>query len=230
MPHKDLNTSVTVPLLLLLASLILGHLLLNYQKLETSLYTYLPNIISVRLLVTSCVLLILLSPFYAFQKTVKIITPKEREMLSELIRSSVESQWSLHQRNILNKQLKEIVNKEASRGFPFPTGRMYGKISVLYVSGIGIFSKFLEEAIVKIPTDQNINKLSAHKNDLIETMLNQQRSRLTATFTLLIKNYFSGSNSYRKEIIIKSFESKITTETTLQIKRIQSKIELHNAS
>ena len=60
----------------------------------------------------------------------------------------VETQYSLHQTNVLAKSFDELLQREAARGFNVPTGVLADTISDLYISEVGVYSKLLEDVII----------------------------------------------------------------------------------
>lgn len=144
MQKINVNISVTIPLLLTVSATLLGYLLSKIENVEKFLISYLQYKWSAWVLITSSFLLITLFPYYLFNRETRPLNKKERDNLLKTIKDMVEAKYSLHTRNVLDKNFEDILNSEASQGFDHPTGSLAGAISDLYISDIGVFSEFIE--------------------------------------------------------------------------------------
>jgi hypothetical protein len=222
MSHKDLNTSVSIPLLLIIVGTLLGYLLTHFENVEKFLISYLQYKLAAWSLIASGFLLITLIPYYFFNRSVKPLNKNERDVLLKNIRDMVKSQYSLHRKNVLAKNFDEMLNKEAARGFNRPTGTFAGAISDLYVLDISVFSKLLEDAISKVTSKINNKTLNEDLSVLINEMLTKHNSDIKVLFCSFIKSYYQNIEQEHINAMNTNFVFQADTETKQRIKYLLS--------
>lgn len=222
MPHKNLNTSVTIPLLLIIVATLLQYLLPPIESVEKTLTSCLRYKLLVPVLKSLVLSLAFLLPYYFYQSLEKPLKRKEREELLKTIENMVNAQYALHRSNILDGKFREALNREASRGFDLPTGTLAGAISDLYVRDIGFFSKILEDAISKATSGINTKTLHQYLTVLIRDMLTQHNSDIKELYNRFAKGYYDNMGTEHLNLMKTSFASLADAETKQRIKHLLS--------
>lgn len=222
MSDNNLKTSISIPLWQLIATALLLYLLPPPQSVEIFLLLLLKHKESVLAVKILAVVLIILSFCYLKQKSNRPLSSQERNSLLKNIKDVVEAQYLLHTRNVLAKNFDELLNNEASRGFTFPTGALAGAISDLYISDIGVFSEFIEDAISKATSNINTKTLHQYLSVLVNKMLTKHNSDIKALYNRFTKGYYENTGTKHINIINTSFASQADSETKQRIKHLLS--------
>ena len=171
-------------------------------------------------------LIIFLYPFYLQQKATRPLRRKELESLFKNITEKINAQYELHKRNTLIAQFDKTMNREANRGFEFPTSMLAADIAKLYINEISIFSRLLEEAIIDIISDVNILKDSQYWIKYIENSFSKQNIYVKKAYSQFIKDYYRNVEKERVYAVVDFFASSADVETELHLKKLISTFKL----
>jgi len=220
MSRKNINISVTIPLLLIVVGTLLGYLLLKIETVEKFLISYLRYRWSVWVLITSSFLLIILFSYYLFNRATKPLNKKERDKLLKIIKDMVKAQYLLHTRNVLAKRFDELLEREAARGFTLPTGALAGAVSDLYIADIVIYSILLKDALSKAASNINRKSLHPHLVELINEMFVQNLYNIKELYNRFVETYFSNMDQDHINLLKSSFAIQAEKETKLRAKNL----------
>jgi hypothetical protein len=213
---KDQIISVTIPLILVGVALSATYIMPTPAVVEESLSSYFQNRyleLTVKLLSFS---LILLSPYFFFQK-VRRPNKKDTKLAISQIRDSALAKYELHL-NDLSDEVTSISSKFATRGFTLPPGMMAGEVFDLYRNELSIFNDILEETIT-LHNANNSKTLDGISLQILRSeMLKQKASYLYDLYSGFISTYFLRSNDDMADRSKNNFSAAIERECNLLIR------------
>jgi len=216
MSHKNINISVTIPLSLALVGTLLGYLLSKIENVEKFLISYLLYRWSAWIVITSSLLLITLFPYYLFNRETRPLNKKERGKLLKTIKDVVETQYSLHTKNVLAQRFDELLNNEETRGFTLPTGALAGAISDLYIADIGVYSKLLEDTLSKATSNISRKSLHPYLAELINEMHIQHCRNMKELYNRFAETYFINMGQKHVNLMKNTFATQAENEAKLR--------------
>ena len=222
MSRKDISTSVSIPLSLIIVGTLLGYLLPEIGSVEKFLLSYLKYRWSVWVLITSSFLLATLFPYYSYTRATRPLNKKERANVIKNIKDMVEAQYSIHRRNVLTKSFEKMLNKEAARGFTRPTGTLSVVVSDLYLSEVGVFSSLLEKSISKGTLSAKDKALRRDLSVLITELLTKHNAIIKGLFNSFSRNYYRDTGPEHIETMNARFTFHVDAETRQRIKYLLS--------
>ena len=135
MAHRNSHIDTAISLTLVIVATLLGYLLSNWEKWETTLIVYLSYKWAVQLCTISLLLLVLSFLFLLSKKktTSRRLNKNEISLLTETIENLIASEYRLHQINVLEKKIESAVKNEVSKGFSLPQGSLNGALSDIFL-------------------------------------------------------------------------------------------------
>ena len=192
MSHRNLNTSISIPVWQIIATALLLYLLPPPESVEIILLSSLKYKQSVLVVKALLLAIVVLVPFYLHQRAIKPLSKQAKEALLSAIKNSVESKYEIHRSNTLTKELEKAVNKEVTRGFSLPSGSLNGAIIDLYINEFSIFASILENSIKIATTNINTKGLHKYLSLLIIDMLNDFNTRIKTGYKMAAEGYWGG--------------------------------------
>lgn len=229
MAHKNSHIDTVISLALMILATLLGYLLSNWKIWETTLISYLSYKWAVQLCTISLILLFLFLPFLLSKKvsTNRRLKNKEIPLLTETIENIVNSEYRIHQINILEKKIQNAVNKEASKGFSLPQGSLNGALSDIFQGEIEVFSQMLQIAINKAIVNIEKRNILHPIESTIEKLLNQHKEDVFKMYMNYVHLYFSDEPFQDFYTISEnSFLKVADAETEQRIKHIKSLVKI----
>lgn len=224
MSDNEKHKVLTIPILLVMASVLLPYLLPTPNIFERVLDSYFQKIYLIWIFKCSIILLIF-SLAYWFYLNPKVKGKRDEKELIKFIEENIATKYALHTKE-LSINFDEILNKYASRGFSIPPGPMAGDISDLYINEIAVYSNMLGDLILDVDLQAYNQTCYQEIIVLIEELISKKNSEIMTLYDQFAINYYKNHiDEDHFKIMQKFFSRQINTETELRTNELKLKVK-----
>lgn len=224
-----------LPLLTSIAPSIIGIWNFDFQKLSPDVTLSSQAIYSTQVELTIWFLLIvafLLSCVFLYSLAIIIKDKKaSKEELADTVRSireTVENNYTIHERDVLNTNIRKTLDEEASKGSRLPQGLLAGRLFDIHLNEVSIFTYIVREVSLSFAENSTISLSSTELLELFNELLIGHNTIIKNYHNSMAVDLFGYNDSSHAKTMVDNFNKQADIETKLRCKELLSALKIKN--